>query len=98
MALSLAEIVILCLVADWLFRRMSIPGLVGMIAVGALLGPQLAGVLNPLMLDASADLRLIALIVILLRVGFELSRESLNKVGRNALLLAFYPDCSKPQA
>ena len=91
MAISLAEIIILCLLADWAFKRLGLPGLVGMIAVGALMGPQALGLLDPVLLDVGADLRMIALIVILLRAGFELSRESLNKVGRNALLLAFLP-------
>ena len=34
MALSLAEIIILCLVVDYLFRRMKVPGLIGMLAIG----------------------------------------------------------------
>jgi NhaP-type Na+/H+ or K+/H+ antiporter len=34
---------------------------------------------------------MIALIVILLRAGFELSKDSLDKVGRQAVLLAFLP-------
>lgn len=91
MAISLAEIIILCLFADWLFKRFQIPGLIGMMAVGAVFGPELLNQITPGLLDAGADLRLMALIVILLRAGFELSRESLNKVGKNALLMAFLP-------
>jgi solute carrier family 9B (sodium/hydrogen exchanger), member 1/2 len=37
------------------------------------------------------DLRLVALVVILLRAGFEISRESLARVGFRALLMAFVP-------
>jgi NhaP-type Na+/H+ or K+/H+ antiporter len=91
MAVSLAEIIILCILADWLFKAFKLPGLIGMIAVGALFGPEALGLIDPVLLQVGADLRLIALIVILLRAGFELSRESLNKVGKNALLLAFLP-------
>ena len=91
MAINLAEIIILCLLVDWIFRRFRIPGLIGMLGIGILLGPSGLGVMNTDMLQVGTDLRMIALIVILLRAGFELSRESLNKVGKQALLLAFLP-------
>jgi NhaP-type Na+/H+ or K+/H+ antiporter len=91
MAISLAEIIILCLLADWVFRKFHIPGLIGMLGVGALLGPSALGVINPELMAVGADLRMIALIVILLRAGFELSRESLNRVGLQAVLLSFFP-------
>ncbi|HMP71763.1 MAG TPA: cation:proton antiporter [Kiritimatiellia bacterium] len=91
MAASIAEIIILCLIADWFFRRMRIPGLIGMLLVGVLLGPYVFGILDPNLLAIGPDLRLIALIVILLRVGFELSRSTLHRIGGRALLLAFIP-------
>ncbi|NBK24555.1 MAG: sodium:proton antiporter, partial [Spirochaetia bacterium] len=89
MALSLAELIVLCLFADYFLSRMHIPPLVGMLAVGALLGPQLLNLLDPSLIAVGSDLRMIALIVILLRAGFELSRESLHRVGTQAILLAF---------
>ncbi|WP_422478513.1 cation:proton antiporter [Pleomorphochaeta sp. DL1XJH-081] len=91
MAINLAEIIILCLMVDWLFRKIGMPGLIGMLGVGIVLGPSVLGVMNLEMLQVGADLRMIALIVILLRAGFELSKESLDKVGVQALLLAFLP-------
>ncbi len=91
MAVSIAEIIILGLMADWVFRRFHIPGLIGMLFVGLLLGPQMLGYLDPDLLAIGPDLRLIALIVILLRVGFELSRKTLHSVGGRILLLAFIP-------
>ncbi len=91
MATSIAEIIILCLIADWCFRRMRIPGLIGMLFVGVILGPYVFGLLDPNLLAIGPDLRLIALIVILLRVGFELSRSTLHRIGARALLLAFIP-------
>ncbi len=91
MAVSLAEIIVLGLIADWAFRRLRIPGLIGMLLVGVLLGPYVLGYLDPDLLAIGPDLRLIALIVILLRVGFELSRQTLHRVGGRALLLAFIP-------
>ncbi len=91
MAFSLAEIIILCLVVDYLFRRMRVPGLIGMLAIGALLGPSVLNSIDPALLEVGTDLRMIALIVILLRAGFELSKETLHKVGRTALLLSIIP-------
>jgi NhaP-type Na+/H+ or K+/H+ antiporter len=91
MAISLAEIVILCLLADWAFKRLRVPGLIGMLIAGAVLGPAALGLIDPALMAVGAELRMIALIVILLRAGFELSRESLNKVGTQALLLSFIP-------
>ena len=91
MAAGIAEIIILCLIADWAFRRIRIPGLIGMLLVGVILGPYVLGYLDPDLLAIGPDLRLIALIVILLRVGFELSRSTLHRIGARALLLAFIP-------
>jgi len=91
MAISLAEILILCLLADWVCTRFKIPGLTGMLAAGAVLGPAGFNILRPEILAVGSDLRIIALIVILLRAGFELSRGSLAKVGSQALLLSFIP-------
>lgn len=91
MAVSIAEIIILGLLADWLFRQFRLPGLIGIMLVGVLLGPHLLGYLDPGLLAIGSDLRLIALIVILLRAGFELSRRTLHQVGTRALLLSFIP-------
>jgi NhaP-type Na+/H+ or K+/H+ antiporter len=91
MLVSLAELVILSLIVDWCFRKLTLPGLVGMLLVGVALGPFVLNWLAPDLLDVSGDWRLIALIVILLRAGFELSRETLNRVGMRVLLLSAVP-------
>lgn len=91
MAVGIAEIIVLSLIADWILRRLHIPGLIGMLLVGVVLGPHVLGYLDPDLLAIGPDLRLIALIVILLRVGFELSRNTLHRVGGRVLLLAFIP-------
>jgi len=90
-AFSIAEIIVLSIIADWVFRRLRCPGLIGILLVGILLGPHLLNQINPDLLAIGTDLRLIALIVILLRAGFELSRKTLHRVGTQALLLAFIP-------
>ncbi len=91
MAVSLAEIIIISLLVDWAFRKIKVPGLVGMLFVGIILGPYALGWLSPDLMKISADLRLIALIVILLRAGFELSLQTLRRVGRMVILLSFVP-------
>lgn len=91
MAFSLAVTIILGLLADYIFRKMKLPGLVGMLIIGILVGPYVLGILRPEMMHVSADFRKIALIVILLRAGFELHRDTLIKVGRPALLMSCVP-------
>jgi NhaP-type Na+/H+ or K+/H+ antiporter len=91
MAISLAVIIILGLAADYLFRRLHLPGLVGMLLVGVIAGPHALGLLKPEMMAVSADFRKIALIIILLRAGFTLRREILNRTARTALLMSFVP-------
>ncbi len=91
MAFSIAEMILLGLLIDWVFRTLRMPGLLGMLLLGVLFGPYVFDLMEPGFLEASQDLRMIALIVILLRAGFELSREALNKVGVQALLLSFVP-------
>jgi len=91
MALSLAELILLGLVVDYIFRRIHVPGLVGMLCVGILIGPFVLGFLKPNLLSVSSDLRMIALIVILLRAGFELGKDTLRRVGLQAVLLSCIP-------
>ena len=91
MAVSLAIIIILGLLADYLFRRMNLPGLVGMLIAGVIAGPYILDLLAPEMMKVSGDFRKIALIVILLRAGFELRRDTLNRIGRSALIMTCVP-------
>jgi len=91
MAASLALIIILGLGSDYLFRRMKLPGLVGMLLVGILSGPYVWNLMAPEIMKVSGDFRKIALIVILLRAGFELRRDTLHRVGRAALTMSVVP-------
>ncbi|GEM_PF-3713608 len=91
MAVSIAFVVLLGLFADYLFRKVKLPGPVGMLIVGILCGPYLLNLMESELLKVSADLRMVALIVILLRAGLELRRDTLNRAGRPAILLSFVP-------
>ncbi len=91
MAVSLALVVLLGLLSDYIFRKARLPGLVGMLIVGIICGPYVLNLMEPELMKVSADLRMVALIVILLRAGLELRRDTLNRVGRPALLLSCVP-------
>jgi len=91
MALSMAEIILMGLLANFLFKFIKVPGLIGMLLLGIAFGPYVLNMFSPDILTISNDLRMIALIVILLRAGFELSKDTLKKVGTQVLLLAFIP-------
>lgn len=91
MAESLGLIVLAGLLADSALRRTWVPGLVGMLLVGVLAGPHVLDLLDPDMMRVSDDFRMIALVVILLRAGFELRRDTLNRVGRTALVMSAVP-------
>jgi len=91
MAFGIAELVILGLLVDWLARKFRLPGLIGLLLLGVIMGPHVSGLLNAETRAVAADLRLIALVVILLRAGFEISKDALAKVGGRAVLMAFVP-------
>jgi len=91
MSVSLALILLLGLFSNYIFTMVRLPGLLGMLAVGIVCGPFVFDIIQPELLKVSADLRMVALIVILLRAGLEMRRDTLNRVGRAALLLAFIP-------
>ena len=72
-------------------RKLHLPALVGMLLAGILLGPFGADLLSPALLSVSADLRRLALILILLRAGLSLGLGSLRRSGRSAVLLCVLP-------
>lgn len=91
MAISLALIILCGLAADYLFIRMKMPGLIGMLMVGILCGPHVLDLIQPKLLQVSADFRMIALVVILLRAGLETKRDTLNRVGKTAVTMSCIP-------
>lgn len=91
MLMSAALILIFGISSGAACRKLGAPSLVGMLAVGIVLGPHCLGLLDPVILGISAELRRIALIVILTRAGLGLDLSVLRKVGRPALLLCFLP-------
>ena len=91
MATGIAFIILFGLLADWLMRKFKLPGLIGLLIIGVVVGPYCLNVFSPEMKAVASDLRLIALIIILLRAGLEVSKTTLAKVGARALLMSFIP-------
>lgn len=91
MAVSLAIILLLGLPVNKLFQKIRIPGLLGLLILGVIIGPYGLNLLQADMINASSDLRKIALIVILLRAGFGINKEDLKKVGKTALKISCIP-------
>lgn len=91
MFLSLAIILLGGLAMGILCQKIKLPALLGMLVLGILLSEHCLNILDPQVLTISADLRQIALLIILLRAGLDLNLEDLKKVGRPAILMCFLP-------
>lgn len=93
MLTSLALIFLVGMSLGWIFARLHLPRLLGMLVTGILLGPYVCNLLDASILGISADLRQLALIIILTRAGLSLDLNDLKKVGRPAVLMCFVPAC-----
>ena len=91
MLLSIALILILGMFMGWICRKMKLPALLGMLITGIILGPYGLNLLDGSILGISAELRKIALIIILTRAGLGLDLSGLKKIGRPAVLMCFVP-------
>lgn len=91
MLLSIALILIVGFIFSSIFNRLRLPGLLGLILTGIILGPYGLDLLDPKILSISADIRQIALIVILFRAGLTMNISDLKKNGRPAILMTFLP-------
>lgn len=91
MAKSLGIILLLGLLTNKLFEKIKLPGLLGMIVLGIVIGPYGLNMIGKDILSSSADLRKIALIIILLRAGFGINKSDLKKVGKIALKMSCIP-------
>ena len=91
MLLSIALIMLVGMAAAMLSKKVGLPGLVGMILTGAILGPCVLNLIDDSILNISSELRKIALIIILTRAGLTLNLDDLKRAGRPALLMCFLP-------
>ena len=91
MLTSLALIFLVGLAMASLCQKVRLPRIIGMLATGIVLGPYVLHLLDPSILSISADLRQMALVIILIKAGLSLDVRSLRAVGRPALLMSFLP-------
>ena len=88
---SLAVICLSALLLGSICSKIKLPPLLGMLIIGIVLGPYVLDLISPSILGISADLRELALIIILTRAGLNLNLKDLKKNGISAVLLCFLP-------
>ena len=93
MFFSLAIILLFGLLLGGICKKLRLPSLIGMLAVGIIIGPYALNLIDTSILEISAQLRKIALIIILARAGLSLNVSELKKVGRPAIMMCFVPAC-----
>lgn len=95
MLLSFAIILLAGMLAAAVCQKLKLPGIIGMLLTGILVGPFVWNLLDASVLDISSQLRQMALIIILLKAGLSLNLADLKKVGRPAVLMSFLPACAE---
>ena len=91
MLASLSLIFLVGLAMGAICQKLKLPRIIGILVTGIVLGPYVLDLLDPSILSISAELRKMALIIILLKAGLSLDLKDLKKAGRSAVLLSFVP-------
>ena len=91
MLASLSLIFIVGLAMGAICQKLKLPRIIGILVTGIVLGPYVLDLLDTSILSISAELRKMALIIILLKAGLSLDLKDLKKAGRSAVLLSFVP-------
>lgn len=91
MLLSIALVLMVGLLLSAICMKIKLPGVLGLLVTGVILGPYALNLLDPSIFAISADLRKIALVIILIRAGLGLNLSELKKLGRPAILMCFIP-------
>lgn len=91
MLTDIAIIVLVALLSNLIFNRIGLPGIVGMIAAGVILGPSVLDLIDPKVMAVLQESKTAALIVILIRAGLGISRDTLNRVGGSAIRMGLIP-------
>ncbi|MGS4786914.1 cation:proton antiporter domain-containing protein [Streptococcus sp. P25B114] len=95
MLLSLALICIAAVTVSWLCQKGGLSKIIGFLLVGMLLGPYVGNWIDRSLLDNSADIRKIALIIILIKAGLTIKLSDFKSIGRSAVLMSFLPACAE---
>lgn len=91
MLTSLSLIFLVGLAMASICQRIKLPRIIGMLFTGIVLGPYALNLLDSSILGISAELRKMALVIILIKAGLSLNLKDLKKVGRPAVLMSFFP-------
>ena len=91
MLTSLAIIFLVGLSLAAICKAIKLPRIIGMLITGIVLGPYVLDWFDSSILGISAQLRQMALVIILIKAGLSLNLKDLKKVGRPAILMAFLP-------
>ncbi|GAB6138989.1 cation:proton antiporter [Halanaerobaculum tunisiense] len=91
MLLSIALVLATGLLLGFIFNKLNLPSLLGMLIAGIILGPSGLSLLDDKFLSISPAIRQLALIIILLRSGLGISKDTLQKIGKTAFKLSFIP-------
>ena len=93
MLFDLALVLIVGLFLGLLMNYFKLPKLLGYMIAGIILGISGLNILSDSLMNISADLRQIALIIILTRAGLNLNLDDLKRIGKPAILMSFLPAC-----
>lgn len=91
MLVSIGLICIVGLLCAGIFNKLKLPGLIGMILAGIILGNSGLHLLDNKLMDISSEIRQIALIIILTRAGLTLKLDDFKKIGKPAVFMSFVP-------
>ena len=91
MLTSLALIFLVGLSMAAICKVIKLPRIIGMLITGIVLGPYVLDLFDSSILGISAELRQMALVIILIKAGLSLNLKDLKRVGRPAILMAFLP-------
>lgn len=91
MITDIALIILVALLLNYLFTKFQLPGILGMIATGMILGPSFFNLIDVEVIDLLKEFKTAALIVILIRAGLGINKETLQKVGKPAIKMSFIP-------
>lgn len=91
MITDIALIILVALILNYVFIKLQLPGILGMIATGVLLGPGILNLIDTEVIGILKEFKTAALIVILIRAGLGINKETLKKVGTPAIKMSFIP-------
>lgn len=93
--MSLQVFIVIVLLGGWLigklFTKIKLPNILGMVLLGIFMGTFYRAQIPNVVKEIEPFLKSFAVVVILLRAGLGISKETLKKVGLSALLMSFIP-------